>query len=157
MQSTVNSPTVQIGSRGTAVKELQTLVNQRVSRDYAVVVDGDFGPKTERAVKVTQRIYFLVEDGIVGPKTWKALRAGTPADMPVLKMGSEGSLVKRVQEVLNEGTNFKLTTDGIFGPKTEKAVKQFQSSPELDAQGRAIVGPKTWNSLSGKVAFFMFD
>jgi peptidoglycan hydrolase-like protein with peptidoglycan-binding domain len=36
--------------------------------------DGDFGPKTERAVKAFQRRAGLTADGIVGPKTSASLR-----------------------------------------------------------------------------------
>lgn len=36
-------------------------------------VDGDFGPRTETAVKAFQRSHRLEVDGIVGPKTWAKL------------------------------------------------------------------------------------
>jgi peptidoglycan hydrolase-like protein with peptidoglycan-binding domain len=35
--------------------------------------DGDFGPKTEAAVKAWQKNNRLKPDGIVGPKTWKKM------------------------------------------------------------------------------------
>ena len=38
-----------------------------------VVVDGNFGAKTEAAVRAFQRERGLVPDGIVGPKTWAML------------------------------------------------------------------------------------
>lgn len=159
MQSTTSTPILSIGSQGSVVRELQTLLNQNVSRDYSIVVDGIFGSKTEAVVKLCQGLYFLEKDGIVGPKTWKALRAKQPVDLPILGRGSQGALVRRVQEVLNMGTSFNLVLDGIFGPKTEAAVKQIQSSSaiEVDRSGQPIVGPKTWIALSGKLAFFTFD
>ena len=159
MQSTTSTPILSIGSQGLVVRELQTLLNQTVSHDYQVVVDGIFGRKTEATVKLCQSLYFLEQDGIVGPKTWKALRAKNPVDLPVLGRDSQGALVRRVQEVLNMGTSFNLVLDGIFGPKTEAAVKQFQqvSGIETDSKGNTIVGSKTWKALSGKLAFFTFD
>ncbi|MEU3899481.1 peptidoglycan-binding protein [Streptomyces sp. NPDC045251] len=42
------------------------------------VVDGIYGPRTQRAVKRVQQRDGLVVDGIVGPHTWKALRGVTP-------------------------------------------------------------------------------
>lgn len=55
------------GSKGDAVKQLQTLLGCRP--------DGDFGPTTERMVKEWQSKHGLVADGIVGDKTWAALVA----------------------------------------------------------------------------------
>lgn len=61
--------------------------------------------------------------------------------MITLKKGSRGYEVKQLQQKLN------LYVDGIFGVLTEEAVKAFQKSKGLTADG--IVGPKTWNALNG--------
>ncbi len=53
------------GSKGEDVKTLQRLLG--------VAVDGDFGAKTEAAVRVFQADNGLEVDGVVGAKTWKAL------------------------------------------------------------------------------------
>ncbi len=58
-------PTLRRPSTGERVKQVQAKVG--------VVVDGNFGPKTEAAVRAFQRAHGLVPDGIVGPKTWAAL------------------------------------------------------------------------------------
>lgn len=64
-------PTLKIGSKGPDVKELQQLLN---SKGYSLIVDGDFGPSTQAAVKNFQRANGLTDDGIVGPKTWEKLK-----------------------------------------------------------------------------------
>jgi putative chitinase len=54
---------------------------------------------------------------------------------PVLKKGSKGEWVKKMQKVLGA------TQDGDFGPGTEKAVKAWQEKNGLTPDG--VVGPKT--------------
>ena len=61
--------------------------------------------------------------------------------MEILKLGSKGESVKKIQIAL------KLTPDGIFGPKTAEAVKKFQKANGLKVDG--IVGQITYNKLLG--------
>ncbi|MGP1384890.1 MAG: peptidoglycan-binding domain-containing protein [Thainema sp.] len=151
MQTNINiqRPTVQRGSQGAVIKDLQHLLNQR--GPIQLQVDGIFGPQTEFAVKVMQYRLFLAEDGIVGPKTWKSLDAGYPVDMPVLRSGSRNEHVERLQRVFSGFDNLIYPLyhagpiDGIFGPKTEAAVKVFQGEYRLVVDG--IVGPQTWMAL----------
>ncbi|MEA2399250.1 MAG: hypothetical protein QOK25_2806, partial [Thermoleophilaceae bacterium] len=44
-----------------------------ISAGYAVGVDGGFGAKTEKAVKLFQGAHGLTPDGVIGPATWQAL------------------------------------------------------------------------------------
>ncbi len=60
------------GDKGKAVREIQGLLNSR-SGKLVVKPDGDFGGKTETAVKEFQAKMKFKADGIVGPKTWDAL------------------------------------------------------------------------------------
>lgn len=62
---------LKIGSIGDEVKTLQSNLN--VIGDYGLVVDGDFGAKTETAVKDFQLKHGLAVDGIVGGETQKAI------------------------------------------------------------------------------------
>ncbi|MFC5505172.1 peptidoglycan-binding protein [Bosea massiliensis] len=48
-----------------------------LSLGYAIVVDGDAGPKTRTALQAFQRGCGLAADGVVGPLTIKALQAAT--------------------------------------------------------------------------------
>jgi putative chitinase len=59
----------------------------------------------------------------------------------LLKIGSNGEDVKKLQEKLGIGA------DGSFGPGTEAAVKKWQSANGLTADG--IVGDGTWGKLFG--------
>jgi GH24 family phage-related lysozyme (muramidase) len=69
-------PVLRLRSRGEPVKRLQAaLAGKGFSPGPA---DGDFGPKTERAVREFQRAKGLAVDGIVGPQTWAALLKAGP-------------------------------------------------------------------------------
>ncbi|GAC1649614.1 MAG: hypothetical protein NVS4B8_23320 [Herpetosiphon sp.] len=80
-------PVVAIGSSGGPVSEAQTDLNLWIAVHpetglVPLVVDGDFGPRTEHAVRVFQAARGLVVDGIVGPQTWAALDAVKTPSMP---------------------------------------------------------------------------
>ena len=57
----------------------------------------------------------------------------------VYQVGSQGDVVKQIQEVIG------VTPDGDFGPKTEAAVKNWQSKKGLLADG--IVGAVTLSKM----------
>lgn len=59
----------------------------------------------------------------------------------ILKVGSKGEDVKKLQAKLGLGT------DGVFGSGTEAAVKKWQASNGLTADG--IVGEGTWSKMFG--------
>ena len=49
---------------------------------YNLGIDGNFGSKTEAAVKAFQKARDLTADGVVGAKTWKALGIATDNNVP---------------------------------------------------------------------------
>ena len=68
--------TVKLGSKGDAVKLLQTKLNQlgyKGKDGKSLTCDGSFGANTEYALKTFQRKKSLIADGIAGPKTWAKL------------------------------------------------------------------------------------
>ena len=67
-----NMPLVLSGSKGDAVRALQTRLNQ-LGYDCGTI-DGVFGPKTLAAVKAFQTAKLLTVDGMVGSQTWGALQ-----------------------------------------------------------------------------------
>lgn len=62
------------GDRGPEVAEIQTLLK---GFGYTIVVDGTFGPQTEKAVRSWQKSNGLTVDGIAGPATLASLRGAT--------------------------------------------------------------------------------
>lgn len=65
--------------------------------------------------------------------------------MAIIKKGSTGSEVKRLQDLL-KANGFSLESDGIFGSKTEAAVRDYQQRNNLKTDG--IVGDNTWAALT---------
>jgi immune inhibitor A len=70
--------------------------------------------------------------------------AGGATD-PVLKKGSTGPDVARLQLALANLGFDPGPKDGIFGPKTDAAVRAYQAARGLVVDG--IVGPKTWAAI----------
>lgn len=145
------------GDKGDSVKELQNNLNQ-LGYDCGTA-DGDFGSKTDAAVRKFQKDHGLTVDGEAGTKTLTAIKeaiakasgsSGTNASVdytkyPGLKKGDTGMFVMTLQKKLNElGYNCG-TADGEFGGVTDTAVRKFQSAKGLSVDGE--VGPKTWAAL----------
>lgn len=133
-------PLVRRGDTAFPVRSLQELLR---ARGHSIAVDGNFGPRTEAAVKTLQQNQGLAVDGIVGPNTW-------PKVIVQVQNGSSGHAVRGVQEVIKfhgqastEGPPVQL--DGIFGPKTEAWIRGFQTAVGTPSDG--IVGPITWRAL----------
>ncbi|SDS77631.1 peptidoglycan-binding domain-containing protein [Microlunatus soli] len=63
-------PVLHLGSKGTAVKQAQCLLNKAGGN---VVVDGSFGYRTRATVRAFQARDHLEVDGYIGPRTWAQL------------------------------------------------------------------------------------
>lgn len=69
-----------------------------------------------------------------------------PYAPPVLRKGSSGPTVLKLQQLLNT-KSIQLTADGVFGAQTEAAVRRFQQRNGLVSDG--VVGAATWTALEG--------
>lgn len=81
-----------------------------------------------------------------------AAAAALKPDPPLLRLGSHGWQVKRLQRLLRQHGLFPqpAAIDGDFGEITNAAVRAFQELNDLDVDG--IVGPLTWRALQAKEA-----
>ena len=69
---------------------------------------------------------------------------GSLSPWPVTAAGSNGHPVWTLQDLLR-ARGHAVGVDGIFGPQTDAAVKAFQTSKGLTANG--TVDPTTWKAL----------
>ncbi len=131
------------GSTGEAVRQLQTKL-LGLGLYLSGGADGTFGPSTEHAVKMVQRVNGLSETGVVDERTASVLGVGnasspeTPAPAgSVLQYGSRGEGVKRIQQLLMQsGITVNGGADGIFGLATQRAVRTFQQAKGLPVTGQ---------------------
>lgn len=74
-----------------------------------------------------------------------SISGGAWAALPVLKIGSRGTMVSQVQQLLKDWGYYHMSVDGIFGSGTQAAVRYFQQKNRLAVDG--IVGKNTYAAL----------
>lgn len=162
--------TMQIPTAGDRVRILQRAL---MALGFDVEVDGDYGPKTRKAVMAFQTVVGLGSDGKAGKKTLQKLEgyfdaegnctsgpiAGNPPAEPevdpnaptygmperTLRYGDQGLDVKYIMQRLYDLEYYNKKVDEIFGSGMLKAVKAFQKKNGLTADGK--VGPATLKAL----------
>ena len=157
------STTLRLGSRGTAVLQLQQALNALGYDTNGA--DGKFGKGTERAVKAYQQANGLTADGKAGVKTLAQLYSGssvsgstsgtasseiyTAKNPNTLQSGDSGSKVTQLQNALKLLGFYTGGVDGKFGSGTKKAVMQFQRVNGLTVDG--LAGTQTQKLLYSQV------
>ena len=162
------------GSQGPDVERMQRFLN-RIRQNYPLIPNianpnGIYGTDTVEAVRVFQQIFDLPQTGVVDRATWNKIFylfvavtklaeltsegdrivTGTVPPNTVIRIGSSGGLVARLQYMLSTIALFfpeipEPIQDGAFGSGTRDAVTAFQNKFGLTPDG--IVGPSTWIRL----------
>ena len=166
--SSTNSETLEFGSEGSAVKQMQQKLKDLGY--LAGSADGKFGVTTQAAVIAFQKNNNLTADGKAGSATLSKLYSGrankasgttvkisqkttggrdttdiASTGYETLQVGSEGSAVKKLQDRLKALGYDPGSRDGKFGSATEAAVMAFQAQNNLTVDGKA--GPATQRAL----------
>jgi peptidoglycan hydrolase-like protein with peptidoglycan-binding domain len=132
---------LQRGDRTDQVAALECFL--RKAGHFDGPVNTRFGAGTARAVRRLQRAQVLPVTGQVDRRTWTVLLArGTT---PLLKYGSAGNAVRRLQRSLNAANREGLTVDGVFAGSTRSAVRRYQADRGLARTG--VVTTTTWTPL----------
>lgn len=96
--------------------------------------------RTSKTVKVLGIILTLTI--VIGSFGFGIISNNEDTTQPTLsKIGSRGDEVRKIQTKLKSLGFFSGTVDGIYGVKTQSAVKKYQQSVGLTADG--VAGPKT--------------
>lgn len=108
--------------------------------------DGAYGNDTIIAVKQFQSRNDQIVDGYLGPSTRIALNSGSAVPNG-LALGDSGDMVQKVQTKLKQlGYLSSGSVTGYYGEVTENAVKLFQRTNRLSADG--LVGAQTMAKLT---------
>jgi peptidoglycan hydrolase-like protein with peptidoglycan-binding domain len=127
------------GAKGPAVRALQCFLDDA---DFGpVAVDGTYGAQTRAAVT---RVEATLEEpparpGRINNGMWVLLISRSLGLEP-LRLGAKGPEVVTLQRALR-AAGATLTVDGSFGARTQAAVRAFQTSNAITADG--VVGQET--------------
>ena len=113
-------PILKTGSSDPAVRDLQEAL-KALGYDTAPV-DGVFGAKTESAVKKFQQAREIAVDGVVGRITWINIDEADQSH-PVLKVGSTGLPVRRLQSRMSAVGFNTGGVDGRFGARLKQQLR----------------------------------
>lgn len=129
------------GERGRQVLAVQCLLRRR---DH---FGGELGKRydttTWSAVKSFQRSKGLPRTGRMNRRTWTVLLA--TGARHVVKRGSVGAPVRRVQRSLTAALPGVVRVNGVSGPRTVSAVRRYQRRLGLRPTG--VVAHRTWDAL----------
>ena len=127
---------------GARVTALQCLLKE--SGEYGGPLSGAYNRRTQRAVSRWQDGHGYATSSTFSRRHWMGLTAA--GSRPVLKVGSTGESVRRVQRALNAaGTGRGIKVSGVFSDATDSAVRSYQDRVGHTTNG--IVVGKTWRAL----------
>ncbi len=138
--------TLRRGSRGDAVSAIQQPLYDLGYYDYKI--DGIYGWRTERAVKLAQAELGYSVTGVATEALQRDILEGKlPEYDPykTLTFGDRGLRVTEMQQRLRELGYLADDADSIYGVRTEAAVELFQSENGLKATG--VADSKTLRKL----------
>jgi peptidoglycan hydrolase-like protein with peptidoglycan-binding domain len=134
-------PTLRPGSHGPVVAAAQCLLRKQGL--MKAKASGRYDRQTVAAVRKAQRKLDQKETGKLTRRTWVALLA--KGAHPLLKVGSTGDPVRRLQRSLTAALGKRVKVDGAFSQKTEQAVRKYQKKAGLPGTG--VVTDEVWTRL----------
>lgn len=142
-------PTLQPATTGSTpppakVKALQCLLQEQGL--YAGKVNGLYTTRTQKAANAWQAQVGLAVSTTWSRRNWVSLLSA--GEHTLVKFGSVGPAVRRVQRALNAVTDrdVPVKATGVFDARTTSALKAWQKFVGLDVTG--VAGNQTWRALN---------
>ena len=156
ISSTAAAAALKEGDSGMEVTELQRLLIAKGLLDGKA--DGIYGGATTAAIKKFQAVAGLQIDGICGDETYRMLMQGENSTTNddgnyAIKYGMQGADVEELQNILIALGYMSGAADGYAGGGTIEAIKKFQSSHGLTADG--ICGAATFDAINIEAEAYM--
>ena len=147
---------LQKGDKSEQVMKMQKALSNKGS--YFAAADGEFGEKTETALKDFQLHNNLTVDGVAGPATLAVLYGYADDDSGgnaivsgntsiVLKYEDENAEVANLQKGLRYKGYYEGPITGYFGDLTKDAVRMYQTCNGVKVDG--VAGPVTLKGIYG--------
>jgi peptidoglycan hydrolase-like protein with peptidoglycan-binding domain len=125
------------------VKALQCLLTEQ--QLYSRAINGTYSRATIRAARAWQAGHGFGQRDVWSRKNWMSL-LGAGAQ-PVLKIGSAGPAVRRLQRALNAAAvGEPVRVNGVFGPVTDTALRGWQRRVGVSVSG--VAGTQSWPVLA---------
>lgn len=147
--SSSSSQMLKLGDESDAVRKLQQ--DLKTLGYLNADATGTFGSATRAAVKAFQDANGLEADGVAGSGTLSRIErrlssSQAASSVTTLEKGAEGDQVKALQLALREKGFFTDDVTGYYGSKTQTAVKAYQLSLGIKADG--VAGADTLAKLN---------
>jgi hypothetical protein len=135
-------PTADSAPPAGKVKALQCLLKEHGL--YGGRITGSYSPRTIEAAHTWQQQHGFAVQDTWSIRHWMSLLVA--GDHPVLKRGSAGPAVRRLQRTLNAAdSTLHLAAKGVFDAATDTALRAWQRKLGLETSG--VAAPETWAAM----------
>jgi len=138
----LHPPAAGTSSPARKVRALRCLLKEKGL--FSGKMAGTYGPKVVEAVRAWHTKLGLPASDSWSRRDWMTIH--THGRRPVLKFGSSGGYVRRVQRALNTAnTANRLPISGVYDARTTTAVRNYQAKRKLPVSG--VTNRITWKQL----------
>lgn len=140
---TLRPPTTDYVPAAGRVKALQCLLTEQEL--YSGPLNGTWTRATVKAFEAWQAGHKMAQREVWSRKNWMSLLSA--GDTPVVKFGSAGAAVRRLQRALNAaGLPAPVRVNGIFRAETATALRTWQQRVGIEVSG--VAGAQSWRAIA---------